>query len=368
LGVVDHEQVTRFSDPEVGLTAIVAIQSTALGPALGGVRFWKYSSEEAGLADVLRLSQAMTMKAAVAGLHQGGGKTVVFWDDPRDLRSERFLRSLGRCIDALGGRYLAAEDVGATQRDMDAIARETPWVTGVDPARGGSGDPSPVTAYGVLHGMRAGCERVFGSADLRGRSVVVQGAGHVGIHLCRLLVDSGARVSVTDVDPEKAHAVGVPVVRVDASLAEECDIVAPCALGGVLTVGAVSALRCALVCGAANNQLHDHRAAVALQERGIVYAPDYVVNAGGIINIAHEWAPGGYSLKRAQADAARIEETTRKVFALADAEGITTAAAADEIARRRIVIEGHAPYRPGKPSAMRDALLARHARFATDSA
>src|SRR5947207_3191591 len=169
MGVDAHEQVTYFADAEVGLRAIVAIHSTALGPALGGVRFWHYDAEIDALNDALRLSQAMTMKAAVAGLHQGGGKTVVLWDDPHAARSDAFLRSLGRWIDVLGGRYLAAEDVGASQRDMDGIADATPWVTGVDPACGGSGDPSPVTAFGVLHGMRAACAEAFGSADLAGR-------------------------------------------------------------------------------------------------------------------------------------------------------------------------------------------------------
>ncbi len=366
--MIAHEQVTYFSDPEVGLRAIVAIHSTALGPALGGVRFWKYATEQDARDDVLRLSQAMTMKAAVAGLRQGGGKTVVMWDDPHAARSDAFLRSLGRWIDVLGGRYLAAEDVGATQRDMDGIARETAWVTGVDPARGGSGDPSPVTAYGVLHGMRAGCERAFGTSDLRGRTVVVQGAGHVGVQLCRLLVDAGARVRVADVDAQKAQSVGVGVVPVDESLTTDCDIVAPCALGRVLTVASVAALRCALVCGAANNQLENDAAAEAMHERGVVYAPDYVVNAGGIINIAHEWAPGGYSLERARAQAADIEATTRNVFELADTGRMTTARAADELARRRIAAQGNEPYRPGAPSLMRDALLARRARFATDSA
>ena len=165
VGVDAHEQMTYFTDPEVGLRAIVAIHSTALGPALGGIRFWRYDSAADARHDALRLSQAMTMKAAVAGLHQGGGKTVVLWDDPHAARSDAFLRSLGRWIDVLGGRYLAAEDVGASQRDMDDIAQETPWVTGIDPARGGSGDPSPVTAFGVLHGMRAACNEAFGSPD-----------------------------------------------------------------------------------------------------------------------------------------------------------------------------------------------------------
>jgi leucine dehydrogenase len=363
MSLEEHEQVTYFADPAVGLHAIVAIHSTALGPALGGVRFWRYAREEDARTDALRLSQAMTMKAAVAGLAQGGGKTVVFWDDPHAARSDEFLRSLGRWIDVLGGRYLAAEDVGATQRDMDGIARETPWVTGVDPARGGSGDPSPVTAFGVLHGMRAACEAAFGSGELAGRRVVVQGAGHVGACLARLLVDAGAHVAIADIDPEKARAVGVPVVISDEVLSAECDVLAPCALGGVLSRTSVSTLRCAVICGAANNQLLDDAAAEALEARRIVYAPDYVVNAGGIINIAQEWAPGGYSAERAYAEAARIADTTRRVFDIAREEHITSARAADELARRRIASEGREPYRPGEPSAMRDVLMARHELF-----
>jgi leucine dehydrogenase len=359
----DHEQVSYFTDAEVGLRAIVAIHSTALGPALGGVRFWRYEREDAALADVMRLSQAMTMKAAVAGLHQGGGKTVVLWDDPHAIRSDAFLRSLGRWIDVLGGRYLAAEDVGASQRDMDGIARETAWVTGVDPARGGSGDPSPVTALGVLHGMRAACDAAFGSADLAGRSVAIQGAGHVGAVLAHMLVDAGASVCISDIDEAKAKEVGVVTVSPDALLTSECDVLAPCALGAVLTTQSVDRLSCAVICGAANNQLLDDDAAERIEERGIVYAPDYVVNAGGIINIAHEWSPGGFSADAANAHARAIEDTTRKVIALARAEGITTARAADELGQRRLAAEGNAPYRPGEPSVMRDALLARRELF-----
>jgi glutamate dehydrogenase/leucine dehydrogenase len=305
----------------------------------------------------------MTMKAAVAGLQQGGGKTVVLWDDPHRARSPEFLRSLGRWIDALGGRYLAAEDVGASQADMDGIASETAWVTGVDPARGGSGDPSPVTAFGVLHGLRAACDVAFGSSDLRGRRVVVQGAGHVGAHLAHLLVEDGASVEIADIDGSRAAAVGVPVIECDDALARDCDVLAPCALGGALTRDSVATLRCGVVCGAANNQLADDDAAAGLAERGIAYAPDYVVNAGGIINIAHEWHADGYSLERALAQTAGIEKVTRRVFELAAEERVTTAAAADELARRRIAAEGSEPYRPGAPSVMRDALLARRTRF-----
>lgn len=361
--MTEHEQVTRFADPDVGLTAFVAIHSTALGPALGGVRFWHYRSETDALADVLRLSEAMTMKAAAAGLQQGGGKTVVLWDDPRALRSDAFLRSLGRAIDALGGRYLAAEDVGASPRDMDGIAQETAWVTGVDPERGGSGDPSPVTALGVLCGMRAACDAQFGSPTLRGRMVVIQGAGHVGACLARLLVDEGAHVAIADVDADKAGAVGVRVVAPDDVLTIACDVLAPCALGGVLTAAVVDELRAPVVCGGANNQLADLAVGDALAERGIVYAPDYVVNAGGIINIAYEWAPGGYTRAGAEAQARDIETTLRRIFELARAEDLSPARAADEFARRRIANEGGAPYRPGEPSVMRDALLARRAKF-----
>jgi glutamate dehydrogenase/leucine dehydrogenase len=354
-----HEQVTWFADPKVGLRAIVAIHSTALGPALGGIRFWHYPRERDALTDVLRLSEAMTMKASAAGLQQGGGKTVVLWDDPHKARAPEFLRSLGRCIDALGGRYLAAEDVGASQADMDAIAQETAWVTGVDPARGGSGDPSPVTAYGVVEGMRAAC-----GSSLAGRTVVIQGAGHVGTHLARLLVDDGAHVRIADVDHSACEAVGVEIIDPDDALTSECDILAPCALGGVLTRASVGALRCSVVCGAANNQLSDDDAAVALSERSITYAPDFVVNAGGIINIAHEWHPDGYSLDRALAQTAGIEATTRHVLDTARAESITSAAAADAIARRRVATEGaDHPYRPGEASVMRDALLVRRERY-----
>jgi leucine dehydrogenase len=348
---VGHEQVTRFTDPDLGLTAIVAVHSTALGPALGGVRFWHYATEADALTDVLRLSEAMTMKAAVAGLHQGGGKTVVLWNDPHAARAEAFLRSLGRWIDALGGRYLAAEDVGASPRDMDGIARETAWVTGVDPARGGSGDPSPVTALGVLHAMRAALD----TTTMRGMRVAVQGAGHVGAALARLLADDGARVVISDVDNEKACAVGVRVVAPVRIVSSECDVFAPCALGGIISTASVPELRCQVVCGAANNQLADDAAGDALAERGILYAPDYVVNAGGIINIAREW--------NEVVDVATVGDTTRRVFELARAEGLTPGRAADELARRRIAAEGKPPYRPGDPSVMRDALLARRERF-----
>jgi glutamate dehydrogenase/leucine dehydrogenase len=346
-----HEQVVFFADAAVGLRGIIAVHSTALGPSLGGVRFRHYASERDALVDVLRLSEAMSLKAAMAGLDQGGGKAVVMLDDPRAPRPEAFLRALGRAVDDLGGRYIAAEDVNATQADMDGIALVTPWVTGVSPDAGGSGDPSPVTAFGVLHGMYA----VLGTRSLDGRRVAVQGAGHVGARLVELLVEAGASVVVGDVDAARVDALvtrfggRVTAAGADAVLFERCDVLAPCALGGVLTVESVARLQCDAVCGAANNQLLDDAAAEALAARGIVYAPDYVVNAGGIINIAQEWAPGGYSHDRALAAAAEVEHTTRRVLDEAKAQGITTAAAADHLARARITAAGPPRWRAGSP-------------------
>jgi leucine dehydrogenase len=350
-----HEQVVFFADASVGLRGIIAVHSTALGPSLGGVRFQSYATERDALIDVLRLSEAMSLKASVAGLHQGGGKAVVVLDDPRAARSEAFLRALGRAVNELGGRYIAAEDVNATQRDMDGIALETPWVTGVDPGQGGSGDPSPVTAVGVLHAMRAVCADVFDDESLDGRRVVVQGAGHVGAHLVGLLRDAGASVAIADVDESRVRALveqfGVDGVPVDVAVGLPCDVLAPCALGAVLTSDSVRTLQCRAVCGAANNQLLDAAAGDALHARGIVYAPDFVVNAGGIINIAQEWAPGGYSHDRALLAAAEIGATTARVLADARRREVPPVRAAEELGRARIAEEGTGPWMPGDPTA-----------------
>ncbi len=336
-----HEQVVFVSDATVGLRGIIAVHSTVLGPSLGGVRFWHYDTEQAALRDVLRLSEAMSYKAAMAGLDQGGGKMVVRWDDPHAARSEAFLRAIGRAVDRLGGRYYAAEDVGASTRDMDGIAKETRYVTGVNPANGGSGDQSPMTAFGVVCGMRAACEAAFGSSDLRDRKVVVQGAGHVGAVLVDLLVDAGAAVVVSDVDRERAAALGVRVVAPDDVYDEQCDVFAPCALGGVITAERVhERLRARVVCGAANNQLADEAADEALFERGIVYAPDFVVNAGGIINIAGERDPGGYRAERARERTARIEQTTRELLREAAAAGEPPGRHAVTMARHTIEMAG----------------------------
>ena len=349
-----HEQVVFVSDASSGLRAIIAIHSTALGPALGGVRFWTYASDDAALTDALRLSEAMTYKAAAAGLNQGGGKCVVLID-PQRPRQEPALRALGRAIDELGGRYIAAEDVGATEEDMRLLALETPWVTGVPILLGGSGDPSPTTALGVLHGMRAACARAFGTPELTGRRVAIQGAGHVGSCLARLLVEAGAQVAVSDLRTASVQSLvselGVEPVASDAILTSECDVLAPCALGGAIGPETIGSLRCRVIAGAANNQLVSREDCVAVEARGIVFAPDFVINAGGIINIAEEFR--GYDRARAEEVTRSIEQTTERIFALADAAGISSAEAAVRYARERIELVGslRRRYRPGAPVA-----------------
>ena len=348
-----HEQVVFVADAPSGLRAVIAVHSTALGPSLGGIRFWRYASEREAVIDVLRLSEAMSLKAAAARLHQGGGKAVVLCDDPDAPRSEALLRAMGRALDELGGRYIAAEDVGATPRDMQIIASQTPWVTGIE-GHGGSGDPSPVTAYGVVCAMHAVLEELDGDPSLVGKRVVVDGVGHVGSHLARLLADARARVVVADVNDGRVAAlvrdVGAEAIAVDRALEEPCDVLAPCALGAVLNESTIPRLRCRAVCGAANNQLADAASDEHLAARGILYAPDFVVNAGGIINLAEEFV--GYDRERALKRTAQIGETVRHVFALARESGVPPGRAADEMARRRIVEEGAGRrFRPGDPAA-----------------
>jgi glutamate dehydrogenase/leucine dehydrogenase len=353
MSAAGHEQVVFVAQHDVGLRAIIAIHSTALGPSLGGVRFWNYANERAGIADALALSEAMTLKASIAGLDQGGGKTVVFWDDPDRPRSIELLHALGRAIDELGGRYLAAEDVGATTADMNGLAEVTPWVTGVDEAVGGSGDPSPVTAWGVLHAMHAVCAELDGSREVRDRRVVLQGAGHVGAHLARLLVDAGADVVVSDLFPSRADELaaelGVTSIPADEALAAPCDILSPNALGGVLDSETIPTLRCRAIVGAANNQLGGVGADRLIAERGVLFAPDFVVSGGGIINLAEEFT--GYDRARAQHRAAGIETTTATVLADAAARGVTPQTAALELARARVQAAGDHRWKPGDPAA-----------------
>ncbi len=361
-----HEQIVLVAEPSIDLRAVIAIHSTALGPALGGIRFWNYADEAGAITDALRLSEAMSLKAAAAGLHQGGGKAVVRWSDPSQARTEQQLVALGHAIDELGGRYIAAEDVGATTADMDAIAAVTPWVTGVSESMGGSGDPSPVTAFGVLAGMRAAARERWGTDSLAGRRVVIQGAGKVGSGLARLLVAEDADVGVADVDARRVallvEEIGVASLDPDQVATEECDVLAPCALGGIVNGDSIDGLRCEVLCGGANNQLASDRMDDALATRGILYAPDFVVNAGGILNIAEEFT--GYSRERALVAAAGIESTTARVFALAHRWSVAPGEAARRMARERIEREpfGSGRWEPGDPAAWTDGEPLRRLR------
>jgi valine dehydrogenase (NAD+) len=333
-----HEQVVYCEDAGSGLRAIIAIYSTRLGPALGGTRFYPYGSEDDALADVLNLSKAMAYKAACAGLDLGGGKAVIIGDPATD-KTEQLLRAYGRFVQSLGGRYYTACDVGTYVDDMDVVARECDFVTGRSPAHGGAGDSSILTAYGVFQGMRAAAERVWGTPTLRGRRVGIEGVGKVGSHLVGHLRDDGASVVVADVSQAAVDAVRrshpqVDVVAPGELPGAEIDVYAPCALGGALDDDTVPALRAKIVCGAANNQLAHAGVEKLLAGRGILYAPDYVVNAGGLIQVADEIE--GYSEPRARAKAGEIFATTSRVFALADADGIPPALAADRLAERRM--------------------------------
>ena len=332
-----HEQVAFCHHRPTGLRAIIAIHSTRLGPALGGTRFFPYPSEEDALGDVLRLAEVMTYKAAAAGLDLGGGKAVVIGDPAVD-KTEALVRAYARFVGSLGGRYVTAEDVGTTQDDMDLIRRETRHVTGVSPSLGGSGDPSPATAYGVLHAMKAVAGHLWGSTSLRGRHVVISGVGKVGSSLGRHLVDEGARISVSDVDPlalgRAVGELGAEVVPVEKAHATDCDIFSPCAMGGALDATTIPELRCEAVVGGANNQLAERSGARLLDEVGVLYAPDYIVNAGGVINVAEELR--GYDERRARAAVRRIEATTRAVLSEAAAEGILPTEAAARRAERRM--------------------------------
>lgn len=296
-----HEQIVICSDPKVGLKAIIAIHNTTLGPALGGTRMWMYKNEQEAIRDVLRLSRGMTYKAAVAGLNLGGGKAVLIGDPKKD-KTEALFRTYGRFVEGLGGRYITAEDVGIEVRDMEWVRMETKYVTGISRALGGSGDPSSVTALGTFMGMRACAKRVFGSDSLAGKKISVQGAGHVAYYLTKLLVQDGAKVFVTDIFPEKlkrfVDEFKVTVVAPEDIYKLDVDIYSPCALGGTLNSETIPQLKAAIVAGCANNQLDDEAIhGQMLIDRNILYAPDYVINAGGLINVANELE--GYNQERA---------------------------------------------------------------------
>ncbi|HUH06690.1 MAG TPA: Glu/Leu/Phe/Val dehydrogenase dimerization domain-containing protein [Egibacteraceae bacterium] len=338
-----HEQIVYGSDPEAGLQCIIAIHSTVLGPALGGTRFHAYETEEQALADVLRLSKAMAYKAACAGLDLGGGKAVIIGDPALD-KTEQLLRAYGRIVESLGGRYVTACDVGTYPADMSVVRRETTWATGAEIAAGGSGDSGVSTAVGVFIGMQACLERVFGATSVAGRHIAIQGVGKVGRRLAEHLAREGAKLSVADVDPAAAEwcaeRFGAEIVNIDKIHAVDADVFSPNALGGAINPTTRAELLCRIVAGAANNQLLTHEDGEALAERGILYAPDYVINSGGLIQVSDELGPGGYSPARAQQKVEQIADRLREVFDVAERERLSTTAAADHIAERRVAALG----------------------------
>ncbi|MBO1337362.1 Glu/Leu/Phe/Val dehydrogenase [Streptomyces sp. VRA16 Mangrove soil] len=338
-----HEQVVLCQDRASGLKAVIALHNTALGPALGGTRFYPYASEAEAVADALNLARGMSYKNAMAGLDHGGGKAVII-GDPDLIKSEELLLAYGRFVASLGGRYVTACDVGTYVADMDVVARECRWTTGRSPENGGAGDSSVLTAFGVFQGMRASAQHLWGDPTLRGRRVGIAGVGKVGRHLVEHLLEDGAEVVITDVRAESVRGITDrhPEVSVAADTdalirgagVGDLDIYAPCALGGALNDDSVPVLTAKVVCGAANNQLAHPGVEKDLADRGILYAPDYVVNAGGVIQVADELH--GFDFDRCKAKAAKIFDTTISIFARAKADGIPPAAAADRIAEQRM--------------------------------
>ena len=334
----EHVEVAFCRDPASGLKAIIALHNLSRGPALGGCRMWPYADEAEALTDVLRLSRGMTYKSALADLPYGGGKSVII-GDPRAGKSEALFRAMGRFVESLGGRYIIAEDVGMSVADIETMGRETPHVAGV--TAGGSGDPSPATAWGVFQGIRAAVRHRLGTETLDGVRVAVQGLGSVGFHLCRYLSEAGASLVVTDLNQQAvARAVaelGAEAVAPDAIIAAEAEVFAPCALGAVIDDLAIERLQAVIVAGSANNQLAEPRHGAALRDGGRLYAPDYVINAGGVINISHETRPGGrpYDKEAAFAHVAKIHDTLLEIFSRAETAGIPTSEAADRLAETR---------------------------------
>ncbi|MBK9283445.1 MAG: Glu/Leu/Phe/Val dehydrogenase [Sphingobacteriaceae bacterium] len=334
----NHEQIVYCNDNATGLKAIIAIHNTVLGPSLGGTRMWNYNNEMEALTDVLRLSRGMTYKSSVAGLNLGGGKAVII-GDAKKIKNEALLRRFGKFVDSLGGKYITAEDVAMSSRDMEVIHMETDYVSGLPETMGGSGDPSPVTAYGVYVSMKASAREVWGSDSLSGKKVLVQGIGHVGEVLVSHLTKDGAKVYINDISEERLKEVSAKykaeVVAADKMFDLDIDVYAPCALGGTLNDDTLAKLKCKIVCGAANNQLLNETVhGEVIGKQGILYAPDYVVNAGGIINVFYELE--GYNQERALAHAEKIYDTTYNLFQIAKKEGIPNYMAANRIAEQRI--------------------------------
>jgi len=333
-----HEQVVFCHDPHSGLNAIIAIHNTTLGPALGGTRLWNYNSHNDALIDSLRLSRGMTYKAAISGLNLGGGKAVIIADP--SMKSEALWRRYGKFVDSLNGKYITAEDVNTSARDMEYIAMETEHVTGVPEYMGGSGDPSPFTAYGVFMGMKASAKKMWGTDNLSGKKVLVQGVGHVGQYLVGHLIEDGAKVYITDINDEKIKQTQdkfhtVEVVDGNTIFDLDIDIYAPCALGATVDTASINKMKCAVIAGAANNQLADENVhGPMLIEKGILYAPDFLINAGGLINVAAELE--GYNRERVTKNVEKIYERTLAIFNLSETDKIHTQAAAMKIADKRL--------------------------------
>ncbi len=330
----DYEQLVFCYDKTSGLKAVICIHDTTLGPALGGTRMWNYESEDDAVLDALRLGRGMTYKAAAAGLNLGGGKTVIIGDAKKD-KSEELWRAFGRYVQSLNGRYITAEDVNTTVADMDYVAMETDYVTGLS---GTSGDPSPVTAYGTYMGMKAAAKEAFGSDSLEGKVVAVQGLGHVGYYLCKHVYEEGGKLIVTDIDKDKINEVvnefGATAVKADEIYGVECDIYAPCALGATVNDETIPQFKCRAIAGAANNVLKEERHGDIIHEKGIVYAPDYVINAGGLINVYHELV--GYDREVVMKEVAKIYDRILKVIEISKRDNIPTYKAADIMAEERI--------------------------------
>ncbi|HBH23769.1 MAG TPA: leucine dehydrogenase [Cytophagales bacterium] len=339
LDLMEHEQLVFCNDKATGLKAIIGIHCTVLGPALGGTRMWNYASEQEAITDVLRLSRGMTFKAAISGLNLGGGKAVIIGDSKK-LKSEAFLRRFGKFIESLNGKYITAEDVNMSPDDMEYIAMETRHVTGLSENIGGGGDPSPVTAFGVYMGMKAAAKKAFGSDDLSGKSVAVQGAGQVGMHLIDYLAKENAKLYVSDFDQKRALKAAADHNAIAVGLDEiydvDMDIYAPCALGATINDNTIDRLKCNVVAGAANNQLADEeKHGNQLMQKGIVYAPDFLINAGGLINVGIDYL-GGWSKDRVYKKTEKIFQTTLDILNLSEKEGIHSQKAAIKLATKRI--------------------------------
>ncbi len=338
----DYEQLLFCQDRVSGLKVIICIHDTTLGPALGGTRMWTYESEDEAIEDALRLAKGMTYKNAAAGLNLGGGKAVII-GDPRKDKSEAMFRAFGRFIQGLNGRYITAEDVGTTVADMDIIHEETDYVTGISPSFGSSGNPSPVTAFGVYRGMKAAAKEAFGTDSLSGKTIAVQGVGNVAYNLCKHLYEEGALLIVTDIHKESVRRAvdefGARAVDPQEIYGVQCDIYAPCALGATVNDHTIPLMKAKVIAGAANNQLQEARHGDALHERGIIYAPDYVINAGGVINVADELY--GYNRERALKKVEAIYENIEKVLDISKRDAIPTYLAADRLAEERIELMKH---------------------------